>query len=262
MSRFHDDAGVRAAAEQCAERETWLRLESNPAERQRIEQALRQAQAKLAREVERAGQQLASIFTPDSAGRASGARMFPQGNVTDIFKALDERAARARADADARHAIELAAHAEPPPAAPIEPHPVEVERETARLGEELQRELRAPPEIRDLPDWAELHAASLQEYGNVIAGGDGPELASAPLPAGPDFDQVPELAAGESIEGDILAIIERDGASFYVIEADDGHQAAAAVELDGPEFEAGDTVTASRDDHGNYEIEDDYGYGR
>lgn len=236
---IHDDEKLRAAAERCAELESWLRLEPDPAERDRIALALKDAHVQLAKEMQRVAK--------DQGMEAS--QMFPDGNVTDFLKAMDERAAAAKDAAEVRQVEQAASIA-------AEPHPAAVEAEAQELVRELVRELEVPAEIRALPDWPPTYQAVATDCDNAIAAGF--ERAAA---AGAEYDQVPELEAGQEIEGEILAIIERDGQGFYVIEGEDGHKALAGVEEEGPEYEPGEEITASRDEEGRYEVSRTYGYG-
>src|SRR5690554_339957 len=105
---IHEDGGVRAAAERCARLESWIQVERDQVERERLAEALQEARQELAKElgradrqkslrdagdvlakgIESASQEIGGLLVPD--GRSStGSQIFPDGNVTDFLKQLD-----------------------------------------------------------------------------------------------------------------------------------------------------------------------------
>lgn len=76
-------------------------------------------------------------------------------------------------------------------------------------------------------------------------------------------EQPRELEAGERVSGEVVGEYQDDnGRSHYEIETSDGERVGVPKDPDGPELEKGDDVTAERDERGNYEVQEDYSYGR
>lgn len=238
---FENDDRLNKAAEQCAKLETWLKLETDPDKREQIESALKEAQHKLAKEMERVAQE---------RGMDSG-RMFPDGNVTDFLKKMDERAATAKEAGEAKQAAQEAA-------AEKEPSPAEVERETMEVVRELVRELEVPAEIQSLPEWPPAYEATAAEYESSIAGAaqvDGPAF---------DNDRVPELQPGADVAGTVERIEHSEDVTAYIVRDDDGALTALHDDARNPQFpdlEEGDSITASREQDGEYSVSYDHDYG-
>lgn len=237
----HDDS-VKAAAERCAELEAWLRLENDPQVREQLWQELNKAR-----------EQLREAIAREREARERAGGVFPEGNVTDFLKKLDEAAAaRKAADAAAGNGARAAGDVEPARDGPA------AEREPERVRE-LVRELEVPAEIRALPEWPQAYREAIEAYNGFSAAALGREIGGDLAAA--RHDEVRELEAGAEIEGRIAAVIERDSQAYYVVEAEDGRRALVPVngELD---LEPGDDITASRDRDGSYDVEADHGYGR
>lgn len=81
--------------------------------------------------------------------------------------------------------------------------------------------------------------------------------------AEPEKEQPRELEAGERVSGEVVGEYQDDnGRTHYEIETSDGERVGVPKDPDGPELEKGDDVTAERDERGNYEVQEDYSYGR
>lgn len=81
--------------------------------------------------------------------------------------------------------------------------------------------------------------------------------------AEPEKEQPRELEAGERVSGEVVGEYQDDnGRSHYEIETSDGERVGVPKDPDGPELQKGDDVTAERDERGNYEVQEDYSYGR
>jgi hypothetical protein len=274
---IHDDDGVRTAAERCARLESWLQVEKDPAEREKIAEALRDARDTLAKEVHRYERERGI----EPKGEPNADRMFPDGNVTDFLKRLDQ-AAEAKKDAGAAPASDTS-EAE----AKADTQEAVAEADAAAAPElERVRELEPPAAITELPEYQELYEEALDRYTNEITAQleasvarSMEDIAEADLPQGEDVDSIgrtaaasyryapepeaaPELAKGAEIEGTVKAIEQRDGGSFYVVEGEDGRLVAVPVDED-LDLEPGDDIAASRDRDGTYGVSRgaDYGMG-
>ncbi|MBZ3196341.1 hypothetical protein EIJ12_21000 [Xanthomonas perforans] len=266
---FYDDDKVRIAAERCARLESWLRVEQDPAEREKIAEALRDARDTLAKEVQRAEQERGT----EPKGEPDADRMFPDGNVTDFLKRLDEAKAAGKAEADGDGA-EVDASPDLASSASVDDRQPVLER---------VRELEPPKEITELPEYQHAYAEALERYQNEIAAQieadqarNMEDMAEATLPAGEQVDdagrteraaylyspqdQVPELENGAEIEGSIAAIEDRDGQTYYIVKAEDGTRAAVPADPD-LDLEAGDEIAVSRDRDGSYQVSHANDYG-
>ncbi|MCC3256356.1 hypothetical protein [Xanthomonas campestris] len=269
---YNDDDKVRIAAERCARLESWLRNEQDPVEREKIAEALRDARDTLAKELQRAEQERGT----EPKGEPNADRMFPDGNVTDFLKRLDEAAAEAKTGTEAKASDD----AEVDASADLASSAVMDEREPVL---ERVRELEPPKEITELPEYQQAYAEALERYQNEIAAQieadqarNMEEMAEATLPAGEQVDdagrteraaylyspqdQVPELGNGAEIEGSIAGVEDRDGRAYYIVEAEDGTRAAVPVDPD-LDLEAGNEIAVSRDRDGSYQVShvNDYG---
>lgn len=263
---IHEDERVREAAERCARLESWIQVERDQVERERLAEALQDARQELAKELDRvdrqkslgnagdtlakgienASQEIGGLLVPDGGG-SSGSQIFPDGNVTDFLKQLDAAAAEKKA------------------------------------GRELAQQLEPSPDITELPEYKKLYAEALERLTALDASimrGVADAEAGRTAPAGEVFDrleskleqelaadvdqyaEVQELQPGREIEGEVEAIVEREDQAFYIVKDHDDELAAVAVEKGGPEMEVGDDIEARRDNDGTYDVGPGYSYGR
>lgn len=256
---FYEDDRVRAAAERCARLESWLQLETDPAEREKIGKALADAKDTFKDERERAAKEKAER---EAAAKAEGGKdkMFGDGNVTDFFKKLDDLAAEKKAAEAVKEIGSKDQDAKPDATAEAA-----VDDEAAAKELQLVRQLEPPVEITELPEYKALYEEALAKYAaeaeaaaEISAGGGDGDGGSTKE----DFENVPELAPGQEIEGTVAAVIERDDRLIYIVRNEEGLM-AALDDKDGQcaHLERGDEVCASRDQDGNYEVHQDNDYG-
>lgn len=258
--QFNKDERVRRQMMRCARLEGWLQLENDPTERDKIAEALEDAREQLAEEVKRVEREAGG--EPKANDNAD--TMFPQGNVTDFLKKLDEAGAEKK-EAEATPEAEQKAEAEQPAQ--------ELEADDAReqapeRARELMRELEPPPEIEELPEYKELYDEALARYtaegeahvADTIEAGNSAERVADQAPAN-DYADVPELEADSEMEGTVEAVVEREERTYYIVKDEEDHMAAVPVDRDTVELEAGDDVHVSRDQDGSYDVStgDDYG---
>jgi hypothetical protein len=261
---FYEDDRVNEAAERCARLESWLLLENDPAKREQIEKALADAKDVFKAESERAAKEKAERDAAAKADATNGAAMFSEGSVTDFLKKFDEAAAEKKGVDTATNGNEATAEREASANGATA-----VEAEGAAQVRELVRELEPPADITQLPEYKERYEEAMARYQAVmeeaieIAAAEVDNQPAPDLPHAPEseYEDVPELAAGEDIQGAVVGVVRQGGQTFYVVRNDEGAMASLAADENCPELEVGDEVCASRDQHGTYDVSQDSGYG-
>lgn len=249
---FYDDDKLRDAAERVARLESWQKLETDPAKREEIAEALKDARQTFAAEVERVARERAEQEAANKADKDKGASLYPDGNVTDFLKALDKPRDEQAKKADQ---AEQTRQAEP------EASPAASAEAAAEL--DRVRELEPPKEITDDPEWRRLYEQELGRLQEQAAAEIAGAIEASAEPARSDADNVPELEPGAEISGEVQSIERRGDLIIYVVRDDDGM--LAALEDDArnpqlPELEEGDRIDASRDRDGEYSVSYDNGH--
>lgn len=85
-----------------------------------------------------------------------------------------------------------------------------------------------------------------------------PDLTPAPEN---EYEDVPELAASEDMQGGVVGVVRQGGQTFYVVCNDEGARVSLTADENCPELEVGDEVCASRDQDGTSDVSQDNGYG-
>ena len=137
-------------------------------------------------------------------------------------------------------------------------HEMTVEEHKAEA--DLQAEWRVVMEKQRVAELATHDPAERQQHQSPFA-----DVADRNRAEAEAADKEPprELEAGERVSGEVVGEYQDDnGRSHYEIETSDGERVGVPKDPDGPELQKGDDVTAERDERGNYEVQEDYSYGR
>lgn len=265
---FYDDDRVKAAAERCARLEAWQKSETDPAKREEIGRALSDARDTFKAESERATKEKAEREAAAGAKEKDG-KMFGDGNVTDFLKNLDKANAEKQVQAEQKAQASEEAKPEAPKEAEVD---AAVSAELERL-----RELEPPREITELPEYKEAYAEAMDKYTAEaeaavaeITAADRPveqenfaELATPNMASASEPHEA-ELQPGSEISADVQAIERRGDTMVYIVRDDEGFVSELHDDAKNPQFpdiDVGDSIHASRDQDGEYQISHDNDYG-